>query len=164
MNMQLIKVAPVKKSVRVNASREHAFDVFAMRFDAWWPRSHHIGKPALKEAVIEPRAGGRWYEKGEDGSECNWGRVLVWEPPTRLMLSWHINSKFQSDETIASEVEVRFIAEGENATLVELEHRIEAPDAEALRTGVDSPGGWSSLLEAFAATASAHGGTQPTAG
>lgn len=148
--MTSIRVAPVRKSITVNAPQAHAFDVFAKRFDAWWPKDHHIGKPAMAHAVIEPHAGGRWYEKGEDGSECDWGRVLVWEPPDRLVLSWTINGKFQVDNTVESEVEVRFLAEGENNTRVELEHRIAAEDAQALREAVDSPRGWGSLLDIYA--------------
>lgn len=147
--MTFIRVAPVRKNIIVNAPQVHAFDVFARRFDVWWPREHHIGKPAMTEAVIEPRAGGRWYEKGEDGSECDWGRVLAWEPPNRLVLSWTINGKFQVDETVESEVEVRFIAENERTTRVELEHRIAAADAQALREAVDSPRGWEGLLEIY---------------
>jgi uncharacterized protein YndB with AHSA1/START domain len=147
-------VAPVRKSILVNAPQAHAFDVFARRFDAWWPKDHHIGKSAMKAAVIEPRAGGRWYEKGEDGSECEWGRVLAWEPPTRLVLSWTINGKFQIDESVESEVEVRFLADGEK-TRVELEHRIAAADAQALCEAVDSPRGWGSLLEIYARKAAA---------
>jgi uncharacterized protein YndB with AHSA1/START domain len=104
----------------------------------------------MAEAVIEPRAGGRWYEKGEDGSECDWGRVLAWEPPSRLVLSWTINGKFQVDETVESEVEVLFIPESASTTRVELEHRIAAVDAEALRQAVDSPQGWGNLLEIYA--------------
>ncbi|HEY1612229.1 MAG TPA: SRPBCC family protein [Rhizomicrobium sp.] len=153
MSLQRIIAAPVRKTVHVKAPQAHAFDVFARRFDVWWPRSHHIGAVAMKEAVIEPRAGGRWYEKGEDGSECDWGRVLAWDPPSRLVLSWSINSKFATDGSVASEVEVRFFPEGANETRVELEHRIEAPDADAIRASVDSPGGWSTLLEIFAQAA-----------
>ncbi len=150
-----ITVAPVKKSIRVNAPQAHAFDVFAARFDSWWPRDHHIGKVPMKQAIIEPHAGGRWYEKGEDGSECEWGRVLVWDPPSRLVLSWGLNSKFILDETVDSEVEVRFIPDGDAATRVELEHRVQAADAKALREAVDSPRGWSGLLEIYAAKAAA---------
>lgn len=153
--MTFIRVAPVRKSIIVNAPPAHAFDVFARRFDAWWPRDHHIGKPAMKEAIIEPHAGGRWYEKGEDGSECDWGRVLAWEPPHRLVLSWIINGRFQVDDTVESQVEVRFLAEGERKTRVELEHRIGAEDAQALREAVDSPRGWGSLLEVYAGKAAA---------
>jgi uncharacterized protein YndB with AHSA1/START domain len=152
--MIMITAAPVKKSVRVNASQEHAFDVFAERFDIWWPRDHHIGKTAMREAIIEPRTGGRWYERGEDGSECEWGRVLAWEPPARLLLSWRINSKFVPDETVESEVEVRFIPDGA-VTRVELEHRIRAADAGLLREAVDSPRGWGSILDIYVAKASA---------
>jgi uncharacterized protein YndB with AHSA1/START domain len=150
MNVQVIQVAPVRKSIVVKAPQKHAFDVFAAGFDSWWPKSHHIGRSEMKRAVIEPAEGGRWYEKGEDGSECDWGRVLAWEPPSRLVLSWHINAKFQPDQSVHSEVELRFTAENEQTTRVELEHRITAPDAETLRAAVDSPQGWGSLLEIFA--------------
>ena len=152
--MNMIQVAPVRKAIRVNASQAHAFEVFAARFDAWWPREHHLGKAEMAAAIIEPRAGGRWYEKGQDGSECEWGRVLAWEPPSRLVLSWRINSKFVPDETVESEVEVRFSPDGAG-TRVELEHRIRSADAPALRDAVDSPRGWGALLEIFAAKASA---------
>jgi uncharacterized protein YndB with AHSA1/START domain len=146
----MIRVAPVKKSIRVNAPQARAFEVFTARFDAWWPKGHHIGQAEMKEAVIEPRQGGRWYEKGVDGSECDWGTVLAWDPPKRVVLSWHINSKFAIDQSVASEVEVRF-TEADGVTLVELEHRIEAQDGEAMRAAVDSPGGWSGLLESYRA-------------
>jgi len=148
--MSTIRVAPVRKNILVNTSQARAFEVFCVRFDSWWPRNHHIGKAAMKEAVIEPRVGGRWYEKGDDGSECDWGRVLAWEPPQRLVLSWTLNGKFQPDETVESEVEVRFIAETADKTCVELEHRIAAADAEALGEAVGSPQGWGGLLEIYA--------------
>jgi uncharacterized protein YndB with AHSA1/START domain len=139
VTIHAIRVATVRKSVRVKASQAHAFEVFTARFDSWWPKSHHIGKAEMKESVIEARAGGRWYEKGVDGSECNWGTVLAWEPPSRVVLSWHINGKFQPDEGVQSEVEIRFTPENPDTTLVELEHRIAAADAEAIRAAVDSP-------------------------
>ena len=153
MSDRRIKAAPVLKTVRVKASPQRAFDVFTTRFDAWWPRSHHIGKAEMKEAVIEPRRGGRWYEKGVDGSECNWGNVLLWEPPHRIVLSWRINSQFVIDDSVTSEVDVRFIAEADGVTRVELEHRIEAVDAETMRGMVDAPNGWTAILEAFRAAA-----------
>src|SRR5215469_5199354 len=146
MSDRRIKAAPVLKTIRVNAPAGRAFDVFTTRFDVWWPKSHHIGKAEMKEAVIEPRQGGRWYEKGVDGSECNWGNVLVWDPPRRLVLSWRINSQFVVDDTVASEVEVRFVEEANGVTRVELEHRIEALDAETMRSMVDAPNGWSAIL------------------
>jgi len=111
----------------------------------------------MKDAVIEPRAGGRWYEKGEDGSECEWGKVLVWEPPVRVVLGWQLNPQFKFDPGVVTEVEVRFIAEAPGVTLVELEHRnLErfGEQAEALREKVGSPRGWSELLALYATTAS----------
>jgi uncharacterized protein YndB with AHSA1/START domain len=81
---------PVRKSIRVNASVEHAFRVFTEGFDSWWPRSHHIGKVPMKKAVIEAVAGGRCYSEQTDGTECDWGTVLVWDPPRRLVIAWQI--------------------------------------------------------------------------
>jgi uncharacterized protein YndB with AHSA1/START domain len=152
-----ITVAPVKKTVRVNAPQGRAFEVFTTRFDSWWPKSHHIGKAEMKRGVIEPKTGGRWYEEGVDGSQCNWGKVLAWEPPSRVILSWHINGQFQIDENVESEIEVRFVAEADGVTRVELEHRIAAVDAEAIRAAVDSPSGWTGLLAAYQAAAAAGG-------
>jgi uncharacterized protein YndB with AHSA1/START domain len=141
--------------VRVKAGVEAAFDVFTAGMSRWWASSHSINpsKSPLKEAIIEPRVGGRWYEKGEDGSECDWGRVLAWEPPTRLVLAWQINGQWRFDPNLLTEVEVTFAAEGASVTRVELEHRdIErfGEAAEAVRNAFDSPGGWSGLLERFA--------------
>ena len=145
MSARTIKVAPVRKSIRIEAPQVHAFEVFTARIGKWWPASHHIGAADMREAVIELRAGGRWYEKGVDGRETEWGKVLAFEPPARIVLSWHLNSQFKIDPGVRSEVEVRFIAEG-GATRVELEHRLEAADAEALRTTVEGPQGWAMLL------------------
>jgi uncharacterized protein YndB with AHSA1/START domain len=152
-----IPALAVHKNITVDVSRAHAFEVFTTGFDSWWPRSHHISKVEMRAAVIEPRTGGRWYEKGVDGSECDWGRVLVYEPPARIVLSWHLNGRFEfdPDPAHASEVEVRFIAEGPSRTRVELEHRHleRCAEAEKLRAGVDSEGGWGGLLANFAARA-----------
>jgi uncharacterized protein YndB with AHSA1/START domain len=147
MNAPLkVTPAPVRKSIVVKAPRARAFEVFTSRFGAWWPKSHHIGTAEMAEAIIEPRLGGRWYEKGVDGSECTWGEVLAWEPPARVVLSWHLNGQFKVDKNVDSEVEVRFVAEAADTTRVELEHRITAADAEEIRAAVDSPNGWSGLL------------------
>ncbi|HEY8508956.1 MAG TPA: SRPBCC family protein [Steroidobacteraceae bacterium] len=150
---QAIALAPVRKSVRVGAAPARAFEIFTSGFGAWWPRSHFIGKSPMKDAIIEPRAGGRWYEKGEDGSESTWGKVLVWEPPTRLVLAWQLNGQWSYDPALITEVEIRFIANGENATLVELEHRYlerMGDGASDARARIDSPRGWGGLLQLYA--------------
>ena len=152
-----VTIAPVRKSIRVNARRDHAFEVFTSGLGRWWPRKATIGKSPLKMAVMEPRLGGRWYELGEDGSQTDVGKVLVWEPPQRFVISWDINSAWQPDTTVSSEVEVRFIAEGADATLVELEHReferLGAEGGASLRKDVD--GGWPGMLAHFKRAAEA---------
>lgn len=146
-----VTIEPVRKSIRVNTSRAHAFEVFTSRLGKWWPRYATIGNAPMKMAVLEPRLGGRWYELAEDGSEANVGKVLVWDPPERLVVSWDINSNWKPDTTVSSEVEVRFLAEGPNSTLVELEHRkfevLGKEGGESMRKDVDK--GWPGILEAF---------------
>jgi uncharacterized protein YndB with AHSA1/START domain len=150
---QKIKAAPVRKSIRVNAPQARAFDVFTLKIGTWWPPSHSLLKSPCKATFIEPRVGGRWYQVGEDGSECDNGKVLVWQPPSKVVLSWGINSKFVLDDTVESEVEVNFIPEGANATRVELKHWINAVDSAELRTAVDTPNGWTAILQTYAEAA-----------
>jgi uncharacterized protein YndB with AHSA1/START domain len=146
-----ITIAPVRKSIRVNAAQAHAFEVFTSGIGRWWPRKATIGTAPMKAVVLEPRLGGRWYELGEDGSQAEVGKILVWEPPGRFVVSWDLNSHWKPDTTVSSEVEVKFTADGPNATLVELEHRkFEQMGAEAgakMRKDVD--GGWPGMLDHF---------------
>src|SRR5262249_47226187 len=146
-----VTIAPVRKSIRVNANQAHAFEVFTSGLGRWWPRTHTIGKPPMQTAVLEPRLGGRWYELSADGSQAGVGKVLVWEPPERFVISWDLNSNWKPDTTVSSEVEVRFIAQGPQATLGDPDHRnCERLGAEAgasMRKDVD--GGWPRLLEHF---------------
>jgi hypothetical protein len=146
-----ITIAPVRKSIRVKASQAHAFDTFTAGLDRWWPRKASIGNAAMKRVGMEPRLGGSWFEEGEDGSRVNVGKFLVWEPPRRFVVSWDLSCKWKSDGSVGSEVEVRFIADGPDATLVELEHRnFEKMGEEAgasMRKDVD--GGWPGMLEHF---------------
>lgn len=148
----VIKPAPVRKSVTVDAPIARAFDVFTAGLGRWWPRSHSIGKSPIASAVIEPRAGGRWYEVGEDGSECDWGEVLAWDPPTRLLLAWRIGVDWQFDPKLLTEVDVRFTAISDGETRVALEHRLLENMGEAAakaREVFDSEGGWTGLLAAY---------------
>ncbi|SJM28415.1 SRPBCC family protein [Mesorhizobium delmotii] len=114
--------------------------------------SHSIGKSALRSATIEPKAGGRWFETGEDGTECDWGEVLAWEPPNRIVLAWRIRADWKYDPSLLTEVEINFSEAGENATRVELEHRqLENMGAagEAVREIFESDRGWSGILQGY---------------
>jgi uncharacterized protein YndB with AHSA1/START domain len=152
-----ITIAPVRKSLRVKANQAHAFEVFTSGLARWWPPTHSIGTAPIKTVVMETRLGGRWYQLGEDGSEATVGKILVWEPPHRFVVSWDINSQWKADLTVSSEVEVRFRADGADATLVELEHRkfeqMGGEAGEKMRRDVD--GGWPRMLELFRTEAEA---------
>jgi len=147
-------IPAIRRSVTVNASVEKAFRVFTESFASWWPAGHHINPNGYQAAFIEPRVGGRWYERAEDGSECDWGVVLAWEPPTRLLLGWQLNGEWEYDPDRArtTEIEIRFIAEGPTTTTVDLVHdKLErAVYGERLGEGVGGDGGWSGLLRRFA--------------
>jgi len=108
---------------------------------------------AGRGGVLEGREGGRWYERDVDGSECDWGRVLVWDPPSRLVLAWQISGEWAYDAELLTEVEVLFVSEGPDRTRVELEHRgLDAygDQMDEVRRSIDSPGGWPGILELFA--------------
>ena len=147
----------VKKTVLVAASQAIAFEVFTARFAAWWPMpSHHIGQAECVDVVVEPSVGGRWFERGSDGSECDWGRVLTWEPPSRVVLAWQLAANWTFDPSLRTEVEVRFVAVDAGHTRVELEHRgLEAygPEALAMRDAFASANGWAGMLEHYAEVA-----------
>jgi uncharacterized protein YciI/uncharacterized protein YndB with AHSA1/START domain len=149
-------VPSIKKQLVVKAPVERAFRVFTEGIDRWWPREHHIGASPLKQLLIEPKQGGRWYAKCQDGSECDTGRVLVWEPPTRLVLSWQITSQWQFDANFVTEVEVRFTKEGPTQTRVDFEHRnLEryGDAAEGIIAQLGDPKGWVGTLEKYVDTA-----------
>ena len=158
MTTHTIGIAPVKKTIRVGTGQAQAFEVFTAGLDRWWPRKASIGSAPLKQNVLEPRRGGRWYQIGEDGSRADVGKILVWEPPHRFVMSWDINSSWKPDADVSSEVEVRFLPDGENATRVELEHRkFETMGAEAgEKMRKDVEGGWPGMLEHFKQAAEAR--------
>ena len=125
---------------------------------AWWPPEYTWAQQSLAEIAIEPAEGGRCYERGPHGFSCDWGRVLAWEPPDRLVFTWQISPQRvpQPDPARSSEVEVRFAAEGASATRVELEHRHferHGEGADGYRAAMTSEHGWPLLLERFAAAA-----------
>jgi Activator of Hsp90 ATPase homolog 1-like protein len=151
---------PVRKSVTVQASVDKAFRVFTEGIDTWWPRTHHIGKSPMTKGVIEGFAGGRCYSEQADGTDCDWGKILVWEPPSRFVMAWQVTHTwgYEPDLAKASEVEVRFTPEPDGSTRVDLEHRYferHGEGWEVMRTSIDSPGGWGGLLALYSAKASA---------
>ena len=148
-------IEAVRKSVTVTATPEIAFEIFTADFDSWWPRTHHLGKTPMTRSVIEPHKGGRCYTEHEDGAEVQWGTVMVWEPPQRVVLAWQIAAdwKCEPDLSKASEVDIRFTPVAGGKTRVDLEHRNferMTTGAEAMRAGVSAEGGWGSLLQMFA--------------
>ena len=145
----------VRRSIVVEAPIARAFRVFTEDLGRFKPREHNLLGVAIAETVFEPRVGGHIYDRGMDGSECRWARVLAYEPPTRVVFSWNISPQWQveTDLTKTSEVEVRFVAETPQRTRVELEHRHlerHGPGWEAVRAGVDSEDGWPRYLRAYA--------------
>jgi uncharacterized protein YndB with AHSA1/START domain len=159
MSSRTIRPAPVRKSITVKADAARAFAVFTGRIGRWWPRSHCIGSSPQKDVVIEPKVGGRWYEIGEDGSHCNWGKVLAWEPPTRVLLAWQISADWKYDPDLITEVEVRFTALSERETRVDLEHRnLErfGDKVDGIRSQIDAPNGWTAILKVYAEAAAAE--------
>ena len=147
-------VEPVVKTIRVKATPAHAFEVFTTS-QRWWKPDHSINptKSKIERIVMEPTVGGRWYERGVDGSECNWGRVLAWDPPRRLVLQWQISTQWTYDADLHTEIEVTFEPQGAE-TVVTLEHRfLERWGDKALETRNGVNGGWGALMERFAAIA-----------
>lgn len=150
----------VKKTVIVNAPPARAFKVFTERMGAWWPHQNSIGQAAIVDVIIEPGEGGRWYERGDDGSESEWGRVLSWNPPTGLVLAWQIGGDWAYHEDLVTEVELKFEEIEAGRTRVEFEHRNldQFGDAEEeIRKAFESPDGWSGILAMFAKEAEKAG-------
>ncbi len=144
----------VRREITVNAPVEQAFAVFTDRFGTWWPMDYHTGDQDPATVVIEPRVGGRWYERAADGTEADWGVVLAWEPPARLVLAWRLDAewKHNPDPAQQTEIEVRFVAESAGRTRVDLKHRLLdrfGDHADEMRATFASDAGWVGLLQRF---------------
>lgn len=149
--------APVRTSIVVEAPVQRAFEVFTQEMTSWWPEDHHLIEGEIGEMIFEQYAGGRVYDLTADGRECTWARVLAYEPPERVLFTWDISPSWgiETDLERTSEVEVRFIAEADARTRVELEHRKlerHGDGWEGMYGAVSSPGGWPKTLAAYADT------------
>ena len=140
----------VARSITVPLSQAKAFELFTARMSEFWSPEHSIGSSPLEAVVLEPRVGGRWYERGADGSECNWGHVAVWEPPNRVVLAWQLTAEWTYDPDFETEVEVAFTVVDSGHTRVDLRHRNlqnYGDQAEQMRAAFDSPDGWADTLD-----------------
>jgi uncharacterized protein YndB with AHSA1/START domain len=154
--MSVSQATSVQAQIVVDAPIERAFTVFTEGIGSWFPREYNLLETEIAERVFEPRAGGQVYDRGTDGSECRWGRVLTYEPPNRVVISWDIDPHWQieTDPEKTSEVEVRFISEARDRTRVDLEHRHldrHGEGWEQTRDAVGGEGGWPGCLDAYAA-------------
>lgn len=145
----------VRRQIVIDAPAERAFAVFTERFGDFKPKEHNLLGAPIVETVFEPKVGGHIYDRGEDGSECAWARILAFEPPDRVVFSWDIGPTWQieQDPDNASEVEVRFVAETPQRTRIELEHRNldrHGPGWESVRDGVADDQGWPLYLGRYA--------------
>ena len=146
----------VRHEIVVAAPVERAFRVFTEQLDRIKPRDHNLLEAEIETTVLEPRAGGRIYDRGVDGSECEWATVLLFEPPDRFVFSWNLSSSWQlePDPARRSEVEVSFTAEGPDRTRVAMEHRHldrHEGDWQGMRDGISGENGWPLYLDRFAA-------------
>ena len=148
-------IEPIRLSFEVDCPVERAFDIWTARIAQWWPKDHTVSADDDLIVVLEGRAGGRIFERQRSGVEHDWGEVTAWEPPTRLGYTWHLNR----DRSDATDVEIRFIAHGQAATTVEIEHRgweRLGADGESWRDR--NRGGWATLLPHYVAAAAQPNG------
>jgi len=149
-------IAPIKRSVLVGLSPARAFDAFTRDIGRWWPAPMHIGKADFADVVLEPREGGRWFERAADGTETDWGHVLDWQAGKRLLLAWRIDATWQFDPSLLTEVEILFTPT-DDGTHISLEHRrLENFGESAARIVAMLEGGWSRPLDSFAAYLAKH--------
>ena len=150
--MNAADIEPVRKSIRVRAPLAVSFDVFTNGLGRWWPQDHGVARKPVDKMVLEPRLGGRWIEISKDGTRTPVATVTLWEPPHRLCLVWQIDSQWLPDETMRSEVDICFTADGPDTTVVDLlHHKFETMGAQAgAKLRNDVAGGWPGLMERFA--------------
>ena len=145
-----MSIAPVRHSLEVNGPADRAFELFTSQMGQWWPGGRTPAANPAVDVVVEPRPGGRWYEVDVEGNETQWGTVVTWAPPHRLVLGWQLGQDWRFEPDLLTEVEIAFVDVGNGRTLVSLEHRnLERFGNYALerRNQVDS--GWPARLADF---------------
>ena len=145
----------VRREIVVDVRPDRAFEIFTADMTSWWPPAHHIGSAPIEQIVVEPRAGGRWYTRHQDGTETSTGFVTVWDPPGRLVVTWQIGTDWAYHTDLVTTVEVRFEPEGDGRTRVRLAHDLTGygADAATMKKTFEDPGAWSATLEAYAKVA-----------
>jgi len=146
-----MSIAPIVHSVTVKAPPQVAFDLFTAKMGMWWPGKMTLGKNPPVEIAVTPRVGGKWFQRDAEGNEIQWGKVLAWEPPGRLLLAWQLNTEFAYDPDLVTEVEITFLPSPTGGTVVTLQHR----NLERLGAGAEKQisglgQGWPTLLGLFA--------------
>jgi uncharacterized protein YndB with AHSA1/START domain len=150
-------IAPIIQRVEVKCAPAKAFTLFSSRMADWWPRGKTVGKQPHAEVVMEPHVDGRWFERDADGNETQWGKVLAWEPPRRLLLGWQLGPDWQYDPEFLTELELTFVELPSGGTGVTLEHRdLERFGALADKRRSELNGGWPTRIADFAAFADAE--------
>jgi uncharacterized protein YndB with AHSA1/START domain len=145
-----MSIAPIVHTVRVKLPPARAFELFASRVSDWWPRDKFIGKALFTAVVMEPKAGGQWFERDAEGNQTHWGKVLAWEPPARLLLAWQINSQWRYDPELLTEVELTFDPTEGGGTLVRVEHRdLERFGVDAAQHAARLDRGWPAVIGAY---------------
>ena len=145
-------IQPIHQSVSVPLDPHRAFDLFTADMTSWWPAAHHIGQTPIKQIVVEPFVGGRWYTEHEGGEETSTGTVVAWDPPHGFAVTWQIGADWRYHDDLVTTIELRFVPTDDGRTLVELEHRdLEAygADAAQMQEAFEKPDAWGSTLAAY---------------
>ena len=145
-----MSIAPIVHSLEVKAAPARAFELYTQHMERWWPQGRTVGKNPHVAIVLEPRFGGAWFERDAEGTETHWGKVLAWEPPSRLVLAWQLTAQWTYDPDFVTEVEMTFAPLDGGGTRVTLEHRnLERFGATAQQHAESLNGGWPRFLDAY---------------
>ena len=145
-----MSIAPIVQMVTVGVPPERAFALFTGSMGRWWKPTMSIGTEPFVDVVVEPRSSGRWFERDAEGNETDWGKVLAWEPPGRVLLGWQLDAGFKLDPNLITEVEVTFVPEGKGTRVTLIHRDLERDGDSAARVAALLSGGWPTLVELYA--------------